>query len=59
MPASLPSIRTALQGKLADIDQRVADLQSLRPQLANELMRPGTVRPLEDEDEAAALSAAP
>lgn len=46
-PAS-PTLRMALEGKLADIDQRIADLQTLRTQLATELTRPGTMCPLEE-----------
>ena len=45
-PASA-DLRAALQGKLADIDNRIADLQALRGQLASELLRPGSVCPIE------------
>jgi DNA-binding transcriptional MerR regulator len=49
-PASVtvsPELRAALLHKLADIDARIAGLNLLRLQRANELARPGAVCPLE------------
>lgn len=40
-------LRAALRQKLVDIDARIAGLNLLREQLANELERPGAVCPLE------------
>lgn len=45
--AASPGLRAALQRKLVDIDARIAGLNLLREQLANELARPGAVCPLE------------
>lgn len=45
--APSPGLRAALQRKLADIDARIAGLNLLRAQLANELERPGAVCPVE------------
>jgi DNA-binding transcriptional MerR regulator len=42
-----PGLRAALQQKLVDIDARIAGLNLLREQLANELERPGAMCPLE------------
>ena len=47
--AASPGLRAALQRKLVDIDARIAGLNLLRAQLADELERPGAVCPLEAE----------